>query len=76
MGCINFVADTSVFVYIHGAHLIYILVYVDNIILLEVAAVWSPRAFTYLPRDSLLKNRLISLTSSELKRQEPMLDFT
>lgn len=32
MGCINSVADTSVFVYIHGAHLIYILVYVDNII--------------------------------------------
>lgn len=32
-GCINSVADTSVFVYIKGAHIVYILVYVDDIII-------------------------------------------
>ena len=33
MGCMNFVADTSVFVYINETHLVYILVYVDDIII-------------------------------------------
>lgn len=32
MGCTNSVADTSVFIYIHGEHIVYILVYVDDII--------------------------------------------
>lgn len=33
MGCKNLVADTSVFEYINGNHLVYILVYVDDIII-------------------------------------------
>lgn len=33
MGCYNSVADTSVFIYIQGAHVLYILVYVDDIII-------------------------------------------
>lgn len=32
MGCTNSMADTYVFIYIHGAHVVYILVYVDDII--------------------------------------------
>lgn len=32
MGCQNSVADTSVFIYLHGTHIVYILVYVDDII--------------------------------------------
>lgn len=33
MGCTDSVADTSVFVYINGSHIVYILVYVDDIII-------------------------------------------
>ena len=33
MGCTNSVADTSAFVYIHGTQIVYILVYVDDIII-------------------------------------------
>lgn len=33
MGCHNSLADTSVFIYINGANIVYILVYVDDIIL-------------------------------------------
>lgn len=32
MGCTNSVADTSTFVYIHGDHIVYVLVYIDDII--------------------------------------------
>lgn len=33
MGCHNSTADTSVFIYLHGAHILYVLVYVDDIII-------------------------------------------
>lgn len=33
MGCHNSSADTSVFIYLHGSHVLYILVYVDDIII-------------------------------------------
>lgn len=33
MGCHNSSADTSVFIYLHGSHILYVLVYVDDIII-------------------------------------------
>lgn len=33
MGCHNSLADTSAFIYIHGASIVYILVFVDDIII-------------------------------------------
>lgn len=39
MGCTNSTADTSVFIYIDGANIIYILVYVDDIIVTGSACI-------------------------------------
>lgn len=33
MGCHNSTADTSIFIYLHGVHILYVLVYVDDIII-------------------------------------------
>lgn len=57
MGCQNSLADTSAFIYINGAHIVYILVYVDDIIVTGSS--------------SALLNGVISVLSARFSLKEP-----
>lgn len=68
--------DTSVFVYIHGTHIIYILILVDNTIITDNCISLVTACIHVLASRFSLKNHLTSHTSSASKQHEHLMVFT
>ena len=67
MGCRNSLADTSAFIYINGSHVVYILVYVDDIIVTGSSNELLTGSYEFSLHDSRLKIQLIFATSLVLR---------